>query len=45
MMLQCMTFVGMMDEIQDPSGTCDIAIGAITITAARQEQGIQFSYP
>ena len=40
-----MPYMEMIAESGNPNGTCDIAIGAITITAARQEQGIQFSYP
>ena len=35
----------MLKELKNPNGTCDAGIGSITITLAREEEGIIFSYP
>jgi ABC-type amino acid transport substrate-binding protein len=40
-----MAFTEMMDQLKLVNGTCDVGIGAITITKERQDEGIQFTYP
>lgn len=41
------SFKGMIEDLKSPAGVgpCDAAIAGITITTARQESGIKFSYP
>lgn len=43
--LKCTTFTTSVNELKSVNGTCDVGIGAITITSDRQDEGIQFAYP
>jgi Bacterial extracellular solute-binding proteins, family 3/Ligand-gated ion channel len=42
---KCVPFTYMIDQLQLVNGTCDVGVGAITISLERQNEGIQFTYP
>eukprot|EP00887_Chlorella_sp_A99_P004828 scaffold4.g4828.t1 len=44
-LFRCMKFQVLMDELHDPRGNCTFAIGGITVTSARKDEGVGFSYP
>lgn len=41
----CLPFYDMIESLKNGTGPCDVGMGGLTITVARQGAGIKFSYP